>query len=97
MLDNETSRLSLEGYEEIGGESTSRVNGLAEPKALIPEHLNEFAKRECKLHNQTASQYLGSLLAPAIEAAMKESKTEKRRLLEETFGPGWLEVVKEVI
>lgn len=97
MLDNETPRLSIEGYEEIRDESVSRVNGFVEPKASIPVHLNEFAKRECKLHNQTASQYLGSLLGPAIEAAMNESKTEKRRKLEEAFGPGWLEVVKEVI
>jgi hypothetical protein len=70
---------------------------MTEPKALIPEHLNDFAKRECRTRNMTASEYLGSLLAPAVEAEMKNSKAEKLRALKDLLGPNWQQEINVLL
>lgn len=80
--------------EPVSNGRQVRPDGMTEPKALIPEHLNDFAKRECRTRNMTASEYLGSLLAPAVEAEMENSMAEKLRKMKDLWGPNWQQEIK---
>lgn len=92
------SQFDLNGYAEIGGVDHGRAPaGEIDVKARITEEGNAFLKAEARSRGLTACEYAGELLRPAIEEARKESRADKERILKETLGDGWREIVKQLV
>lgn len=92
------SQFELNGYAEIGGADNGRAPaGKIDVKARIFEEDNVFLKAEARSRSLTACEYAGELLKAAIEEARKESRADKERILQETLGDRWREIVKELV